>query len=91
MDYRARVDDTRVAMILIETVEAVENIDEICAVEGIDVLVPAFFDLSTAYGVSGQFNHPLMTEALARVEAAARAAGLPLGAPALSKAQAATA
>lgn len=88
MDYRARVDDTRIAMILIETVEAVENIDEICAVEGIDVLVPAFFDLSTAYGVTGQFDHPDVRNARARIEAAARAAGLPLGAPALSKKQA---
>ncbi len=88
MEYRAHVDDTRVCMLLIETVEAVENIEAICAVPEIDVLVPAFFDLSTAYGVSGQFDHPLVLAARERVETAAKAAGLPLGGPALTEAQA---
>jgi len=40
-------------MLLIETVEAVKNIDEICAASGIDCLVLAPFDLSTALGISG--------------------------------------
>ena len=88
MDYRAHVDESRVCMLLIETVEAVENIEAICAVPGIDVLVPAFFDLSTAYGVSGQFNHPDVLAAREKIESAAKAAGLPLGGPALTKAQA---
>ncbi|MXQ08600.1 2,4-dihydroxyhept-2-ene-1,7-dioic acid aldolase [Alphaproteobacteria bacterium GH1-50] len=88
MDYRATVDESRVCMLLIETREAVENIEEICKVPGIDILVPAFFDLSTAYGVSGQFDHPDVVAATARIEAAASEAGLPLGGPALSKAQA---
>ncbi len=77
-----------VCMLLIETVEAIENIEEICAVPGIDVLIVAGFDLSTALGVSGQFDHPDFVAAVERVEAAAHARGLPLGNVGLTEAQA---
>ncbi|MGP6086031.1 HpcH/HpaI aldolase family protein [Antarctobacter jejuensis] len=77
-----------VCMLLIETVEAIENIEDICAVPGIDVLVVAGFDLSTALGVSGQFDHPDFIAAVERVEAAAKAAGVPLGTVGLTQAQA---
>ena len=87
-EYRAAVDGTRVCMLLIETREAVENIEEICAVEGIDLIVPALFDLSTAYGVSGQFDHPDVRDAVRKVEAAANARGLPMGSNALNREQA---
>jgi 4-hydroxy-2-oxoheptanedioate aldolase len=62
-----------------------ETIEEICAVDGIDCLVLAPFDLSTELGVPGRLDHPLMTEATARIEAAAAAAGLPLGGVALTE------
>lgn len=87
-DYRATVDDSRVCMLLIETREAVENIEEICAVDGIDLLVPALFDLSTAFGVSGQFDHPDVQDAVKRIEAAATARDLPMGSNALNREQA---
>lgn len=77
-----------VSMVLIETVEAIENIEEICAVPGIDVMIIAGFDLSTALGVSGQFNHPDFVAAVQRVETAAHARGLPLGTVGLTEAQA---
>lgn len=88
-DYRALIEDDLVAILLIETVEAVESIEAICAVPGIDMIVPAQFDLSTALGVSGQFDHPDFIAALARIEAAALAAGLPMSGMAFSAAQAA--
>lgn len=66
-------------MLLIETVDAVENIDEICTVEGVDCVVLAPFDLSTELGVSGQLNHPKMIEAVSKIEKAVLEAGIPLG------------
>lgn len=87
-DYFAHVDGTLTCMILIETAEAVENVEAICAVPGVDIIVPATFDLSTALGVSGQFDAPVFQAALARIEAAAHAAGLPLGGVALAQPQA---
>ena len=88
LDYREKIDGSRICVLLVETRDAVENIEEICAVPGIDLLVPAAFDLSTDMGVSGQFDHPDVVAAFERVEAAANAAGIPLGNAALNKAQA---
>jgi len=56
--YWADIEDHLVCCLLIETVEAVTNIDEILAVEGVDFVVLATFDLSTTLGISGQFTHP---------------------------------
>ncbi len=79
MDHRDRMQERLICCLLAETRDAVENIEEICAVPGIDLVVPAPFDLSTDLGVSGQFDHPDFTAALHRIETACHAAGLPLG------------
>lgn len=86
--YRETVEPGLVCCLLIETAEAVEAIEAICAVPGVDLIVPALFDLSTALGVSGQFEHPDLVAATARIERAAGAAGLPLSGVALSHPQA---
>lgn len=74
-----------VCMLLIETIEAVDQIEAICAVDGVDCVVVASFDLSTNLGVPGQMDHPRMTDAVARIEKAARDAGLPLSGVAFSE------
>lgn len=78
-DYLPQFGDRTVCCLLIETAEAVENIDAIFAVDGIDMAIVAPFDLSTSLGVSGQFAHPDFVEAVGVIEAAAKAAGIPLG------------
>lgn len=80
---REATEDRLITMILIETRDAIENIDEICAVDGIDLMVTAMFDLSTDLGHMGQFDHPEVQAAVEKVEKAAAAAGLPLGSNAL--------
>jgi 4-hydroxy-2-oxoheptanedioate aldolase len=87
-EYPSKMEDQLVCCLLVETRDAVENIEAICAVPGIDLLVPALFDLSTDLGHMGQFDHPEVVEALARVEAVANAAGIPLGNAALNEEQA---
>ena len=80
-----------ICYVLIETAEAVDDIAAIAAVEGVDVLQVAQFDLSTALGISGQFNHPLFLEAERHIEAAvlgARGASPALGAVALDRGRA---
>ncbi len=84
-NIRADTEGKLVTMLLIETREAVENIDAICAVDGIDLMVTAMFDLSTDLGHMGQFDHPEVQSAVARVEKAAMAAGIPLGSNALNE------
>lgn len=86
--YKDAVDGTLACVLLIETADAVANIDEIVKVPGIDLLVPAQFDLSTDLGVSGQFDHPDFITAIKKVEKAGLAAGIPLGGVALAEGQA---
>lgn len=87
-DYVAGPAKEVVSVLLIETMDAVNAIEEIVAVEGVDSMVVAGFDLSTDLGVPGQFDHPDYLAAVERIEAAAFAAGLPLGANAFDKATA---
>lgn len=87
-EYRSKMEDQLICCRLIETTDAIANIEDICKVEGIDLIVPATFDLSTDMGIPGQFEHPDFQAALARIEEAAKSSGLPLGAVALAKPQA---
>jgi len=54
----------------IETQAGLNQVDEIAAVEGIDVLWIGHFDLSNSLGIPGQFQHPLFQDAVAKVLAA---------------------
>lgn len=45
-------------IVMIETKDAVENVDEIAAVEGVDVLLVGSNDLSIELGVPGGFQTP---------------------------------
>lgn len=56
----------------IETADGLRNVDEIAAVDGIDVLWIGQFDLTSFLGIPGQFDHPQFFEALDRVLAACR-------------------
>ena len=87
MGYLPQRGDEAVCMLLIETRAAVENIEEICKVEGIDCMVIGAFDLSTEFGVSGRLDSPEMREAVAHLERAILEAGIPLGAAALTREQ----
>jgi 2-dehydro-3-deoxyglucarate aldolase/4-hydroxy-2-oxoheptanedioate aldolase len=63
----------------IETERGLEAVDEIAAVDGIDVLWVGHFDLTNFLGIPGQFDHPKYLDALDRVVAAGRKAGKGLG------------
>lgn len=86
-DYLADRGRETVCTILVETRSAVEDIEAICRVEGIDCLTIAPFDLSTELGVSGQLDAPAVVEAIDHVERTALAAGVPLGGAALNPQQ----
>ena len=63
---------------LVETREAVERIDEVLAVAGVDEVHVGLNDLSLAFGLPSRFS-ALVHPAVERVAAAARAAGARLG------------
>jgi 2-dehydro-3-deoxyglucarate aldolase/4-hydroxy-2-oxoheptanedioate aldolase len=59
----------------IETAVGLENVEEIAAVDGIDVLWVGQFDLTNFLGIPGQFSHPRLKGALDRVVRVARQHG----------------
>jgi 4-hydroxy-2-oxoheptanedioate aldolase len=78
-DYLPKRGGETVCAILIETRSAIEHLEEICRVEGIDCMTIAPFDLSTELGVSGQMDAPELVEAITYAEQVIRDAGIPLG------------
>jgi 2-keto-3-deoxy-L-rhamnonate aldolase RhmA len=51
----------------VETVRGMENVDEIAAVPGIDVVWVGHFDLSDSMGIAGQFDHPDFVSAIEKL------------------------
>jgi len=74
--YCRAADNDTLVMVLIESREGVERIDEILGVPGIDVVFLGPFDLSVSLGVGGQMNHPRVRAALTEVTRKAMAKGI---------------
>ena len=60
---------------MIETVDGIANVEEIAAVDGVDVLHVGCNDLLTSMGKPGAFGDPIIVAAIERVIAAAKAHG----------------
>lgn len=80
-DYYAGINDEIVVCVMIEDAEAVDNIDEIVEIEGIDVLNVGTSDLAASLGVPGQPLHAKVAEASETVLAAATRKGIAVGYP----------
>jgi 2-keto-3-deoxy-L-rhamnonate aldolase RhmA len=63
----------------IETVEGVENAEEIAALDGVDCLWVGHFDLSCSLGIPGDFGHSKFAAAIETVVAACEKTGTSLG------------
>lgn len=78
-EYTQKANQETLVAIQIETLEAVNNLDEILKVDGVDIFFVGPNDLSCAMGYTGQVNHPevqAMIEKLAkRIQDAGRIAG----------------
>jgi 2-keto-3-deoxy-L-rhamnonate aldolase RhmA len=69
-----------IAVILqIEHMDAVNNIEKICNVSGIDALFIGPYDLSASMGKMGLTNDPDVIKAISRITQCARRANIPLG------------
>jgi staphyloferrin B biosynthesis citrate synthase len=69
------LNENTLVVCMIETVEGLANVDDIAAVEGVDVLHVGCNDLLTAMGKPGAFGDPQVVVAIERVIAAANAHG----------------
>ena len=74
-EYTQQANDQRFVILQIEDPEAMEQIDEIAALEGFDMLFFGPADYSHAIGVPGQMDHPEVVAGFRRVAEAAKKHG----------------
>jgi 4-hydroxy-2-oxoheptanedioate aldolase len=73
-------------VVMIETIAALDNLEEIVAVEGVDMLLIGSNDLGAEIGIAGSFDHPRLKDVFARSIAATRTAGKHVGVEVLLRA-----
>jgi 2-keto-3-deoxy-L-rhamnonate aldolase RhmA len=78
-DYMRTANDEVTTILMIEHVQAVENVEGILAVEGVDSVMIGALDLSGSMGLLGQTSHPRVEEAIQTVLAASQKAQVPCG------------
>ena len=78
-DYANFADENAMVITIIETKQAIENLDLIASVPGIDVLFIGPNDLSYSLGTRGRTKEPIVEEAVAKVLAAGRKYKVPVG------------
>ena len=71
-EYLKQANENTFIAVQAETTQALDNIDEIASVEGVDSIFVGPFDLSISLGIPGQINHPLETQAIEKVALACR-------------------
>ena len=74
-----RANNEILGVVQVETLGALNSVEEIAALDGVDVVFVGPLDLSYALGVPGDLTDPAFTEALGRVLEAARRAGKAAG------------
>lgn len=77
--YLKEANDNVAVFMQIENKEAVDNVEEILSVPGIDVAFVGPNDLAADMGHTGDMTHPEVVEAIAKVDEAAHAKGIVLG------------
>jgi 4-hydroxy-2-oxoheptanedioate aldolase len=78
-EYMATANDSMVCIPIIESRDAVENIDEIVAVDGIDGISIGPMDLSISLGCFQQFTNSVYVDAVEKVRAACERHGKAMG------------
>jgi 4-hydroxy-2-oxoheptanedioate aldolase len=78
-EYSSSANENIVGIAQIETIEALDHLDEIATLDGIDVLFIGPADLTMALGIFGQLDHQLFTDAVKATVNAAQKAGKATG------------
>lgn len=77
--YQTWVKDELVVIAQIEHIDAVNNLEEIFSVEGIDGIIVGPYDLSASMGYPGEYDREEVKEALNKVDAITKRLNKPLG------------
>ncbi len=78
-DYKRWLSEESVVIVQIEHIKAVNNIDEIFTVPGIDAFMIGPYDLSGSLGKPGEFDDPEVEKALEKVMEASARYNIPAG------------
>jgi 2-keto-3-deoxy-L-rhamnonate aldolase RhmA len=78
-EYFETANDAVLSIPIIESEEAIENIEAIVATEGIDAIMIGPMDLSISLGIFGQFDDPIYLTAIEKVRLACRKHGKAMG------------
>ena len=66
--YKEWVNQESIVIVQVEHIKAVENLEAILAVEGVDGFIVGPYDLSGSLGIPGQFDNELMIEAMSKIQ-----------------------
>lgn len=78
-EYSAEANDEVAVVVMIESKQAVDNIEEIISVDGVDGVFVGPYDMTGSYGIPGQTTDPTIRDACSRVVAACAKAGKSAG------------
>ena len=78
-EYLETANEQVAVLVQAEHIEAVENIESIVRVEGIDGIMLGPYDLSASLGKMGQLDDPAVVGAIERVFQACQSTGTPIG------------
>ena len=73
------LNDATMVIVMMETLEALEQVEEIAAVEGVDMMMLGTSDLTAEMGIPGRYDDPRVRDAYARTIAACRKHGKHVG------------
>jgi 2-keto-3-deoxy-L-rhamnonate aldolase RhmA len=78
-EYVETANGTVSVIVQAEHAQAVENIESIVQVEGIDAVLLGPYDLAASLGKMGQVDDPVVTDAIEHITKTCQAANIPLG------------
>lgn len=78
-EYIKGSDDESVVIVQIEHKDALNNLEDIFSVKGVDGFIVGPYDLSASLGVAGDFKSNEMAQALNKIEKAAKVKNIPMG------------
>lgn len=78
-DYFTRANDEMCVIVQLETAAALDSLEAIAGVDGVDALFVGPSDLSASLGYPGNARHPAVRETIEAACQRARAVGMPIG------------
>jgi 2-keto-3-deoxy-L-rhamnonate aldolase RhmA len=78
-EFFAQANEDTCVIVMVETVRAFENLDDIVSVPGIDIVWVGHYDLTVSMGIPTQFDHPRCLAAMDALLAACARHGIAAG------------